>query len=129
MLQCRDCKVMKPESDFHPSRLKRPQTPYCRLCMSRRSKEWVTRNPDYFRRYQVGKYGLTLEEWDTLFAAQDHRCAICRGSCGDKPCVDHCHDSGRVRGILCNNCNRALGLFADDRNRLMNAVAYLESAC
>lgn len=42
--------------------------------------------------------------------------------------VDHCHSSGEVRGLLCHNCNRALGLFKDSRENLLNAVEYLEGA-
>lgn len=77
------------------------------------------------RRHEA--YGLTKEELDLLLA-QHAVCAICRsedwGSKG--PQVDHCHTTGKVRGILCINCNNGLGRFGDDPERLRRAAAYLE---
>lgn len=74
------------------------------------------------------KYGLTVEEFDGMLAAQDGRCAICAT---DTPgvkgwCVDHCHDSGRVRGVLCTSCNTAIGQMKDNPVRLRAAADYLE---
>jgi hypothetical protein len=69
------------------------------------------------------KYGLTLEEFDELLDSQGGGCAIC-----DKPApdnVDHDHETGRVRGILCWDCNIAIGKFNDDQDRLAVAIAYL----
>lgn len=76
------------------------------------------------RRHEA--YGLTKVELDTLLA-QHEVCAICKtAEWGQKgPCVDHDHDSGRVRGVLCGNCNQGLGRFADDPKRLRAAAAYL----
>lgn len=78
------------------------------------------------RRHEA--YGLTRAELDTLLA-QHEQCAICGGSeWGRKgPQVDHCHKTGRVRGVLCINCNNGLGRFADDPARLRAAAQYLES--
>src|SRR6266496_2487695 len=76
--------------------------------------------PEYRRRYRWLKdYGLTPEEFDTLLASQDGRCAICRSETPKSRrngtwCVDHDHETGRIRGLLCTACNRALGLFGDD---------------
>jgi hypothetical protein len=63
------------------------------------------------------RYGITAAEYDALLVAQDGRCAICKQPPGDnvrahwggKLCVDHCHDTGTVRGLLCNDCNLAVG--------------------
>jgi predicted nucleic acid-binding Zn ribbon protein len=78
------------------------------------------------RRHEA--YGLTKAELGALLA-QHERCAICGGSdWGRKgPQVDHCHKTGRVRGVLCGNCNQGLGRFADDPARLRAAAAYLET--
>jgi hypothetical protein len=70
-------------------------------------------------------HGLTVEEYDAIEAAQDGRCAICRQ---DKPLVvDHCHESGKVRGLLCHLCNRAIGFLGDDPIIVGQAAAYLEA--
>ncbi|EIM6622183.1 endonuclease VII domain-containing protein [Salmonella enterica] len=81
------------------------------------------------------KYGITLERYNELSEAQNHVCAIC-GNAETRVihgtltslCVDHCHQSGKVRGLLCANCNRAIGLIKDNTELLKNAVRYLGGA-
>lgn len=70
----------------------------------------------YERRRRLRRYGLTEEEYAGLLAAQDGRCAGCRTTePGVKGwCVDHCHETGRVRSLLCSPCNTALGLCRED---------------
>lgn len=73
-------------------------------------------------------YGLSVADYDRLLAQQGGRCAICDG---DKPYgksfhVDHCHATGRVRGLLCKRCNNGLGFFDDDRERMAKAIGYLQ---
>lgn len=77
------------------------------------------------RRHQA--YGLTADELTALLA-QHEKCAICQTDDWGKrgPQVDHCHATGKVRGILCINCNNGLGRFADDPIRLRAAATYLE---
>lgn len=74
-------------------------------------------------------YGITVEEFDALLAAQDGKCAICGVSefpgRGNRPHVDHCHTTGAVRGILCHFCNLGLGNFRDRPDLLESAAAYL----
>ena len=67
------------------------------------------------------KYGLTLEAFDELLASQGGGCAICGKPDADN--VDHDHATGRVRGILCWNCNIAIGQFEDDDDRLARGRA------
>ncbi len=69
------------------------------------------------------RYDLSVEEFEALLVMQDRRCAICRSP--DPDCVDHCHGTGAIRGILCRACNAGLGQFRDDPERLGNAVSYL----
>ena len=69
------------------------------------------------------KYGLTLEAFDELLASQGGGCAICGRPDADN--VDHDHETGRVRGILCFPCNVAIGLLDDDEERALAAVAYI----
>ena len=85
----------------------------------------------YLRKYRLKqKYGLSLEEYDTMLLEQNGCCAIC-GT--DTPGgngrfhVDHCHSSNRVRGLLCARCNIGLGFFRDNTVVLARAIEYLAS--
>lgn len=76
------------------------------------------------------KYGLTVQEYDQMLAAQDGACAIC-GASGSGVSrfgvlvVDHDHETGEVRGLLCSTCNSAIGLLGDDPETVQKAAGYL----
>lgn len=78
---------------------------------------------------RLRKYGITKEQWDELFRAQGECCAGCRSpEPGRKDwATDHCHTTGRVRGILCDGCNLALGHVKDDPDRLEALARYLRT--
>lgn len=87
------------------------------------------------RRSLMAKYGITPEEYDTLLEAQGGTCAVCPATPGRKSlAVDHDHNCcpgqktcGKcIRGLLCQNCNTALGLLGDEKERIMNLIKYLE---
>jgi hypothetical protein len=75
------------------------------------------------------KYGLDRGDYDQMLAEQDGRCAICRAlpksSRNGLLHVDHCHQTGEVRGLLCFSCNTGLGAFQDSEERLVIAAEYL----
>jgi hypothetical protein len=76
------------------------------------------------------RYGITFDEYRALLEKQDYRCAICKTEDMKTArtewfAVDHCHESGEVRGLLCNNCNRGIGLLQDSVEVLENAINYL----
>ena len=74
------------------------------------------------------RYGMTVEEYDGLLDSQGGACAICStGTPGGRGRfhVDHCHTSGMIRGLLCNDCNVGIGRLADDPIRCMQAAKYL----
>ena len=73
-------------------------------------------------------YGLTRQEFDAMLFEQSYMCAICSVSVDYTGNVDHDHVTGKVRGILCPTCNRALGLFQDDRELLLKSIDYLEKS-
>jgi len=73
-------------------------------------------------------YGIEAETVHKMWSAQDERCAICRTALGRKFYIDHCHSTGRVRGLLCHYCNAGIGLFYDDPTRLAAAIEYLLAA-
>ncbi|MHB1310519.1 MAG: endonuclease VII domain-containing protein [Gemmatimonadaceae bacterium] len=102
-------------------------------------KEWKAANRDKHRasnrKWRLSKVFASVSMYDRLFAEQGGRCAICLSSKsfsggGDARAfaVDHCHTSLRVRGLLCGNCNRMLGLVADSPETLRRAASYLEKA-
>ena len=85
---------------------------------------------EYFRNVKMQKlYGLTAEAYNQLLLKQDNRCLICGNHFtigASRACVDHDHDTRKVRGLLCHRCNSALGLFKESVTILNNALKYLE---
>jgi hypothetical protein len=72
------------------------------------------------------KYGITPEDYAEMYVAQDGRCAVC-GAARDVLSIDHCHATGAVRGLLCRECNIALGLLKDDPAIIERAAEYLRA--
>jgi hypothetical protein len=72
-------------------------------------------------------YGLTIEDFEKMLADQGGTCAICSGTQkhGRMLAVDHNHDTGKVRGLLCDDCNRGIGMLGDSKERLIRAVGYI----
>lgn len=99
----------------------------CRECHNRNKRERRLLQPQTKteKRAQLlkARYGLTPETYDELFASQDGRCAICDEEPA-RPCVDHDHDTGQTRGILCHYCNIRLPAVENEKYRLP-AMAYL----
>jgi hypothetical protein len=114
-------------------------------------KQWIKDNPEKAKGYQQryrdankqymsdrqrkyhlkNQYGITEVDYDLMFLAQAGQCAICKT---DTPtgkwkrfAVDHCHHTGLIRGLLCNECNRGMGLLKDNAELLRVAANYLES--
>jgi len=74
------------------------------------------------------EYCVSLEEVEAVEKYQKHRCAICKRPVTDfktRLAIDHCHTTGLVRGLLCWHCNRAIGGFRDDIDKIIAAAAYL----
>lgn len=117
---------------------------YCRDCQGRITRDYRQRSPECraarlaWQRGAKGRkiklryrYGIEAEEYDRLLKSQDGRCAICRtdrpgGRYNDKLLIDHDHATGKIRGLLCQRCNGALGLFGDDLAGIMRVVEYLK---
>jgi len=78
--------------------------------------------------YRFSKYGLTSEDYDALMKSQDSRCAVCGTDTplNDKWCIDHDHETGNVRGILCKHCNLAEGHLFGNINIAKAMVVYIE---
>lgn len=93
-------------------------------------KQWISRqDPNYSRNANLKrKYGITLEEYNEMFDKQGGLCMICerhQSELGATMHVDHCHTSGKVRGLLCNNCNIGIGALQDSPRVLESALYYI----
>lgn len=100
---------------------------YCKPCHNSRGKETKQRLYGGDRHYHLKhRYGLGVSDFDELVSDQSGVCPICGKA--DPEHVDHDHATGRVRGILCFNCNGGLGQFGDDPERLARAQLYLDVA-
>lgn len=120
----------------------------CKSCENARTVKWRKNNKteynaqmaqhrrNYSKELKTQKYGITVEQWQALFDSQSGLCAICKQpeTNFDKRhnklrtlSIDHCHITGKVRGLLCGKCNNALGLFNDDPNLLDAGSHYLKN--
>ena len=94
----------------------------------KRSKIWQVNNPERVRKNHLWiKYKLTVEDYQKLLCDQSYVCALCHKPWSSKKNfdVDHCHKTGKVRGLLCQKCNKGLGHFYDDPELLLMAIDYL----
>lgn len=93
------------------------------------TKAWMVANPDRCRNSQLLRdFGITIEDFQMMLMLQAGVCAICQKPerAGRNLSVDHNHDTGKVRGLLCDACNTSLGKFGDSTETLRRAIAYLE---
>jgi len=110
----------------HTFQPKAPSHVYC--CQDCADNGWS-------EKYLKRAYSMTFEDWACMYEKTSGRCGIC-GSRGFKLnpnafltlVIDHCHTTGTIRGMLCHNCNRALGLLQDSTESLNKAIEYLGSA-
>jgi hypothetical protein len=128
---CNKCKIEKPFEDFHEDSSKPQGRCYtCKPCASIRAKAHYEANRKKAKDYNLKRYyGIDLEVFEDLLSAQNGCCAICGTDApGGKGTwhVDHCHSSGKVRGLLCHHCNVGLGHFKDSKTLLLKASLYLE---
>lgn len=126
---CRRCSETKPIESFSPT------DKWCRPCRAAYQREWRRRDPQkstnqvYALRLKRD-LGMSLAEYDALVEKQDGACAICRRvppTDGRRQLhVDHDHQTGVVRALLCLGCNRGLGGFRDNPDLIAKAISYIE---
>lgn len=124
---CPNCDRIRQINDFAVARDKRSgRVAHCKECDRAR---WAARSDDERRALVARKYGISVAEWDAMYLAQNGLCAIC----GQPPpvdsrglVVDHDHDTGLVRALLCQKCNIGVGHFDDDPNLMRRAAGYIE---
>jgi hypothetical protein len=146
MKTCVCCGLEKDSSLFYKEpRVADGLTARCKQCtkekagnsyQNRKQEVLKQRKAQYDKRREKDKklrstYGITLEQWESMFKAQGECCAICKSTSPNHGSgqfvVDHCHKFGQVRGILCGKCNVMLGQANDDQNTLFEAALYLIS--
>ena len=113
----------------------------CKSCCNKTSTTWRELNPEGVKannkywypkqrdKTYLTKYGITLETYNNMLDAQDGCCYICKKHENDhtrKLAVDHNHNTGEVRGLLCTQCNIGLGMFKDNIKNLETAIKYLK---
>lgn len=145
MKVCRDCGETKSKIEFIKNKaFSDGYDTLCLVCNRKRVKQWRKDNPDkrkeqskkesspdkiYNRRKHLKyAYGITIEEYDALYIQQEGRCAICgvhQSEYSRRFHLDHCHNTGKVRGLLCPECNHLLGRAKDSKTILQNAINYL----
>jgi len=139
--RCSRCKEWKPFSEFgKSSRRTNGLNCYCKVCIAKYSKSHYATHHEYYRQYANshseeqyrlkirGLYNISAKEYEDILIAQGGVCAIChRPPNGKRLSIDHAHDeTGTIRGLLCSQCNVAIGMANDDPNRLRQMAEYLE---
>jgi hypothetical protein len=141
---CNTCKTEKLISEFtvrkSGARSGQPVS-QCKECLQGKQKIRKDRDPTIYRRVEWPSklkrvYGITVDDYYKMLANQNGGCAICGSKVASARrrkyvatemfFVDHCHSTGKVRGLLCGTCNRGLGYFKDSPELLSNAIAYLK---
>lgn len=146
MRKCSRCKTEKELIEFQKEKTGRISS-CCKDCRREIYIDWERRNPDKRRKLHIEyyertkkvrrwdlilkKYNVTQEQYEELFNKQKGGCAICKSK---EPkhnksihlLVDHCHTTGKVRGLLCNRCNTTLGLVDDNIKNLKTMIKYLK---
>lgn len=146
MKTCSICKTLKPLSEFtKDKRNKSGLKSGCRPCCAKAFKKWRAAHPEsrreeqrlwglenpekvkvYGVRVRLKRYKISLQEYERMKVEQEGKCAVCGARWGEKtPAIDHCHSTGKIRGLLCASCNTGLGAFKDCPNLLANAIEYL----
>ena len=121
---CTKCKEYKLWSEFAPR--KEVPSRHMSACRSCRRQQYGPKQRDT---HIQKEYGITTEDYNALLDKQNGVCGICYtdnpGRADHHFCIDHNHETGEVRGLLCVSCNRALGLFQDDSKIIQRASQYL----
>lgn len=144
---CPSCLSQLPLSSFNKSNRRDGYQTYCRACHNKMQREKYQADPQAKLKRQMRErkrkslnplakkdaelkrlYGISVETYLDILGAQNGVCKICNNDCKTKYSlsVDHNHQTGKVRGLLCNRCNRAIGMFEDSPHLLRSAAKYLE---
>lgn len=144
--ECTKCKQFKPLTEFY----KEPRTKIglqarCKVCHQNACENYRKNHPEIYRKASlkhwhdldekkkhqqwIKRYGLSAEKYNEMFKKQNGVCKICEKECLSHSVlsVDHCHKTGKIRGLLCVKCNTSLGMLNDDISLFYKAIEYLKS--
>jgi hypothetical protein len=135
LIKCKKCGIEKPEESYYKSKLtKSGLRGSCKECTRKQYKHYREFNKEKValstkRKRLKKEYGITPEEYDRAMASSTV-CEICGNKEGTDAnsmfCYDHCHTTGKFRGVLCRRCNQAIGTLGDTADSLKKAYEYLE---
>ena len=136
---CPSCTKVLPVSHFYSNKASNDGcSSHCDKCSRKIArnippeqihKYYVTRKRKQRNFTLLRKYGITIEQYEKIFDKQCGKCAICGLTAENNKkalAVDHCHSTNTVRGLLCNNCNVAIGFLGDSVKKAKKAIAYLK---
>ncbi len=140
MKLCSECKIEKPLDQFFRDKgFKDGYYSRCKQCKTAKTMQWRELNKDkynerarfynkkHYGKLRLNRYDITEQEYLAMLEKQNHRCAIpsCRktATIKRKLCLDHCHTTGKVRGLLCYGCNREMAI-VDRPDKLLELIAY-----
>lgn len=126
--RCPKCREVKPLALFHKNQsLPLGVTVWCAACRRSAEKDRTARDPEHYLRERLKSvYGLSLERYNEMKVEQNGCCRICLTPISGKNChVDHCHQTGKVRALLCGRCNPGIAMFDESPAILLRAVEYL----
>lgn len=142
MKKCAACLQQKPYDEFSADHRKSDgKRSRCKSCVKSDRRDnrdrdrishskWKEKHPEIYRGYKAAVYSISASDYNRIFEAQDGKCAICgthQSKLSKSLAIDHDHDTGVVRGLLCTKCNIAIGLMNDDCDNLTNAILYLKT--
>jgi len=155
MKKCVRCNNVKSFNEFNKAKNNKDgYYSYCRDCGSNAARSWKALNRKQYKKQQqkwaknnkekvnniannyyqkklkFQQYGITKDQYDSLLKSQSNGCKICGNNNENNRAlaIDHCHKTGKIRGLLCGNCNRGLGQFKDNKELLSKAIKYLSIA-
>lgn len=109
--QCSNCRQNKKEAEFYKRPKRSDLQPACRDC--------------YRTKFIARKYSLTKEQYDQMLTDQGNKCATCNKESKTKLHIDHSHETGQTRKLLCSQCNTALGLVKENIETLSTMIMYV----
>ncbi len=142
-MKCTTCHIEKAEEDFS-QRMRLRKSKQCKVCVNKSQKitrlkyrdkilarqkaKWAAMTKEERINQNFYRYGITFAQYSEMLLKQNGVCAICfeKNQIHERLFVDHCHATGKVRGLLCHDCNSAIGFSKDNTARLRAMIAYLE---